>query len=490
VALGFAFVFVALAIFSATVIGKQLDGDKVGVKVAVSEDALLYMKDQMLPYAEKSALSAVIPDLTEQASIPVVGKVDLTLKNIKLNRLALNKSYVELEAGNKIGVIFSGLSMDVTLNWHYREERFPHLSDSGRGEASTRTSSGSIDVIVGADKDGRPTAVFDSCSLNLHDLSIHLSGGASWLYNAVVSLFHKKITNALQTAICGALHGDLQDKIDELLSTIPVQEPVGNYFAIDYSLAGPHAIQIVPEKSLVACSSGEFFPIGGKPGGAPGTPAEMPNSLTNNQFQIFVSEFSIESLGYAAVKDNLAQRLITKDIAPPVAAYFFSTDFYSEYAPGLITKYGEGKEVSIFINMCEAPDLVLTEVNEIYVKANVDVTIRVKNDAGTFEDAFTLLLSCVVDANANVENNRITGLLTDAGATASLVSSNVGDIDINGFNDLVQFALSMGLDSINDILKKGAPLPVMPGLTFVNPKILYHDGYILVATNITYTPPN
>jgi len=483
-------VFVAVLLMSAVTMGVKNTGDKVGVKVSVSQNALTYFKDQLLPLAEQAALTSVIPDMTERVHVPVVGGVDLTLKNMKLNRLSVQNSSIILNSGNSIAVGIVGLNVDITLNWHYREVNWPHISDSGSGEGSTTRAGGNIVFSLGSDATGHPTAVITSCGLDLSTLSIKLHGGASWLYDAIINMFHKKIIESLDKGVCKALTTDAQAAISQFLAQAPVQHDLGFHLAIDYSLANPNGIVITPDSLLVGNVAGEFFPQGGQPGKAPWKPVTMPDTVADTHFQVFVTDYSVESLGYTAVTTGLAEMLVTKDMAPVLAQAFFVTDFYGQYAPGLVDKYGAGTDVALFLALHQTPDVIFTEANGVDVKAGVEMTVRAKNNAGAFEDAFTVLLSCDVDGDAKVSGSTISGELTDVTATASLVQTRVGDVDVSGINDLVQFALSMGLDAINAILAKGAPLPTLPGIEFVNPEILYRDDYIVVATDVKFDIPS
>jgi len=225
-------VFVAVLLMSAVTMGVKNTGDKVGVKVSVSQNALTYFKDQLLPLAEQAALTSVIPDMTERVHVPVVGGVDLTLKNMKLNRLSVQNSSIILNSGNSIAVGIVGLNVDITLNWHYREVNWPHISDSGSGEGSTTRAGGNIVFSLGSDATGHPTAVITSCGLDLSTLSIKLHGGASWLYDAIINMFHKKIIESLDKGVCKALTTDAQAAISQFLTQAPVQHDLGFHLAM------------------------------------------------------------------------------------------------------------------------------------------------------------------------------------------------------------------------------------------------------------------
>ena len=44
--------------------------------------------------------------------------------------------------------------------------------------------------------------------------------------------------------------------------------------------------------------------------------------------------------------------------------------------------------------------------------------------------------------------------------------------------------------SVNVYLSKGFPIPVVQGLTFVNPTVKFDQGYVLIETDIAYNPPS
>jgi len=484
----FVAVFVAVLMLSAVTMSAVNTGNKVGVKAVVSQNGLTYLKDYAIPLAEAAALAAVIPDMTETAHIALVGDVDLTLKNIKINRLSVASSSIVLNSGNIIAVSITGLNTDITLDWHYRQHAWPHIADSGSGEGSTTSAAGTVELLVGSDSTGHPTAQFATCGLDMSTLQIKLHGGSSWLYDAVISLFHKKIVKSIESGVCSALTTNVQAQLSQYLASLPVQHNLGKYFALDYSLAYPSGIAITPDGYLLGSCAGEFFPVGGQPGQAPGQPVKMPDNVASTQFQVFLSDYSVESLGYTAVKMGFAQMLVTKDMVPPLAQDFFTTGFYSQYAAGLLDKYGADAEISLFIDLQQTPDVIFSETEGIDVKAGVDMTLRAKNKAGTFEDAFTLLLSCVVDGEAEVNSTAIYGSLSNLEVNASLVQSQVGEVDVKGFNDLIKLAISMFLGVINDALAKGAPLPALPGMEFVKPVVTYKNDYIVVATGIHFDP--
>lgn len=457
---------------------------KVGVKMTMNQYALNHIKDALLPVAERAALTANIPDMEETAHAPVIGKISVHLKNIKINTLTVKNSSIIFASNNQLVVTLQGVHIDVHLGWHYREKSFPHVHDSGTASASTSNAGGDVVVVVGVDAHGHPTAQIAQGFISLGSLSISVHGGAKWLYQVLISVFHDKIVAAIQKGLNSALTGQIQSQLSRLLANVPTQHSLGNNLAIDYSI-GRIAIQ---NNLLTAGSAGEFFPKGSQPGKAPGSPIAMPDSIVNKQVQIFLSSFTGESLGYAIMNSGLGHRTLNKDQVSSIAKQFFNTNFYSQYAPGIIKKFGANVDVQLYLGLHQTPNVIFKVGQKAEIKAGLELTVRVKTGSGSFNDAFTVLVNTDVHGDVKVSNTVISGSLTDVTCTsATLVQTQVGSVDVNGINDLFQFAMSMSQDYINGILAKGAPLPAMPGMKFLNPQVIYQDGYIVVATDISFS---
>lgn len=82
-----------------------------------------------------------------------------------------------------------------------------------------------------------------------------------------------------------------------------------------------------------------------------------------------------------------------------------------------------------------------------------------------------------------LQGQTLIGNLTFLGVNFTLFSSNIGPFDVTILDKLINALFESGIvPAINDILKKGFPLPVVPGLTFVNPNVAYNNHYLSVKT--------
>jgi len=393
--------------------------------------------------------------------------------------------HLDLSNGNRMIVTLTGINLEANFNWHYTAAI---LSDSGSGTASTDHASGTIVVNLGVSPSGGPTATFGDCRFDMSDVSLSLSGGASWLYNAMISLFRDQAVGSVADGVCQTVHGSIQEQLNSQLASIPLQKDIDDNLSIDYSLNVNNGLFISPDQLLVAGVAGEFYPKGGKPGYAPGNPGQMPNSICSRQYQIFVSSWTVETLGFAAIQAGLCQITITKEDVPTLTQPLFKTDFYAFSAPGIIKKFGLGTEVEWYIAMNHTPTVNFNEVDPISAEAGIYMTIRAKN-GDQFEDAFTILIDITAVANASMlTNDAITAKIRNATATTSVVSSEVGPVDVTLFGELVKVASILITDAANILLGEGIPLPTMKGLTFKDPELRYGDGYMAVATEIDYDP--
>jgi hypothetical protein len=246
---------------------------------------------------------------------------------------------------------------------------------------------------------------------------------------------------------------------------------------------------VTSDKNLVAGIAGEFYPQKGAPGQAPGSPVVMPNIATKNHVDVLLSSYTVESLAYTAVKTGLLEMDMTKDAMPTLAKPFFSTSFYTSSAPGLVKKFGPGAEVMLHGYIDKTPKVTFNQKDKIIVQAAADMVLRAKNKAGVFEDAFSMMLSIKCTADVEVVNTTIFGEITSIDTSSKVTHSNVGDVNLKGFDQIIKLAVELGTSGVNMFLAEGFPLPAVKGLTFVNPSVKYGNGYLIVGTNIKLKLP-
>ena len=122
---------------------------------------------------------------------------------------------------------------------------------------------------------------------------------------------------------------------------------------------------------------------------------------------------------------------------------------------------------------------------------NFSATFAVILRNGTLTNVFSL--ASIVSAggevacNSSVGQAAITFQLKELGLRLGLQWSRVGAIDVSSLQELVNLAVQAGLlPQINKAGASGIPIPVVDGVKFEDPSLTFGDGYVKIATDISY----
>jgi len=473
---------VVLAIYTAVACGWKND-KQAGMKFVVNKDIIELFKENIIPVGVKAITENLkIPDMNSVVNVPSVGAVNMTLRKMSVNSMSALDSSLRADTNNNLVLTLSDFQLDMGLTWYYNDGKAPVV---GTGVGYCDHASGSATFLLGS-SGGHPTVKVTACKFDVSDLVFKFRSAPSWFFEAAVNAFHEGVVDAINSGICNVLTGVLQERIDETLSGIPLQTEIDRVFSLDYSLVDPNGLVADPDQFLVANTAGEFYLTDTQPKGLQGEVADMPNNAIGSQYQVFLSEPTVLSLLNTAVEAGVLEGLITKNTFSHFAEAF-TTDFVAKYAPGITTKYGKGSEVAIYVVVRKFDDFMFDKKGMMGVRATVEMTVRaMDNSTGSFADAFTLSLKCEADGVIKVDDVKIFGYIDDLSATASLVKSSVGQVNIDGINNLIQLIINFGLEDLNDILRKGTPIPEFSHVKFVNPAIVYGEDYAVVGTDIVF----
>lgn len=148
------------------------------------------------------------------------------MTSISLQSFNLGNDAISILQGQGISVSISNLACSATLNWHYRENSWPHVSDSGSADIDVSGVTASVNM-AGTNSGGHPQVSVISDSVNVGDLDIHLHGGASWLYGIFVSVFKGQIKDAINKALTSAISSNINNGLNKVLAQLPIAVPIG-----------------------------------------------------------------------------------------------------------------------------------------------------------------------------------------------------------------------------------------------------------------------
>ena len=180
--------------------------------------------------------------------------------------------------------------------------------------------------------------------------------------------------------------------------------------------------------------------------------------------------------------------LITNKTLPPKFPIQLNTAYFAQLIPELAQKYPNAPiEIYIYAN---SPPESIFNTSGVYVRGTFYTNVSViQNNAPV--GVFTLDLTVYTSVNVAVNEGNVTGKIDFLDLTLVQVSSQIGTIDCSGLNDVVRLAVTdFGIPLFNKHFASGIPIPVVAGLSFVQPTIIYGNDYIGITTNFKYVPPS
>ena len=205
---------------------------------------------------------------------------------------------------------------------------------------------------------------------------------------------------------------------------------------------------------------------------------------------IYLSDFLVNSAGFAYTVAGRLKRTITDSDIPASVPVRLNTKTFEEIFPPLYAKYPD-MFMTLGINAPTAPvanlvDDKMTETVTVDLGFNVvDPTARITSRYSTIRPAFTLTVVLVMDIAVRADGATVKGAATFVSMALSLKDSAIGPIDIEPARPLFEMVVKeMVVPKVNEKLEKGITIPVIRGMRFVNPVVALKTGYVAVHSNV------
>lgn len=268
----------------------------------------------------------------------------------------------------------------------------------------------------------------------------------------------------------------MKTKFGEMLisvfNSLPTEGQVGDYW-IDYTLASPIELKnkFIEINSYALFFSKEYPETQNKTR-YPLRP--LPDITATTQFQLFASEYSINSAVYTYLTANKINNLLS---------YNMSLSLLNVVLPE-ISKLYSVKTANISFDPKPESNVKLTED---YMIIELPGTFYVKIE-GIESPIFISELNLNIEAEAKIEYGpKIT-------ATINELSGEIGNIFVNQATPATKEKIQSGIDFIkialvplmNEYIKKYVTLsfPTVLGVTFTDIEVQHKNGYLLVNLNI------
>jgi len=298
-----------------------------------------------------------------------------------------------------------------------------------------------------------------------------------------LDFFKGQIKDAVTKALENAIKDGINNGLNKVLGGLPVLVSISREAELDYALVADLDFS---RNYLTLPLLGEFY-MKGNHQECPAPRNPLPDAVTGNMVQLMLNEFVAISAGFTFWKlGKLTVQVTDKDL-PSWSPVRLNTTSFQFTIPNLYKAYPNAAMV-IQISSQASPNAQFSPSGATVSAYGFLTVFVIQNNQ--LVNAFVLNGTVAASGTAYLQGQTIVGNLTFLNVNFALYSSNIGSFDPRNLNSLLNTLFQYGVvPAVNVYLKQGFPLPVVPGLTFVNPKIGWGNHFLYVATDVKYQVP-
>ena len=443
------------------------------------------------PLLQAELLALTLPD--EKFNEVVV---DIHLTGIHVSQVAVGAA-ASVAAGGALAV-----SLDLSgLHLAAQYQAWVVGISAGSGPCDVEVdAAATLMVEVGADCSSGPLAckprlAAQGAQVSVASISPVCKGVAGQVLDALVDLFKGAVKQSLTDAAEAAITSLIDTAANAALQRASLDVPLlgGSVLArFDLTAAAPPSgarggylsLPLLGDAVLAANASTRApFPL-------PALPQGPFAGCATSALQLALSEFSLESLGWALWGAGALQSLLPHTILPPSFPIQLNTTDVSALAPGLAKAF-PAEWMQLSLALAAPPTANVTAQGGLALAAPLSIAFQALPPGGPPVTAFTLgcplgLALTLGVRGAGQQQQNLTANVTSAACQLAVSSSSVGPVDAGGLALLVDFVLDFVLLPLaNAVLNVGLPLPSLEGLQLTGAGIFYELGFAGVCTNFT-----
>jgi lipopolysaccharide-binding protein len=199
------------------------------LKVSMPPSSMQYVANLIQPLLVQKLQMASLPSFSEQIGTPI-GDVQLDVSSCQFTSVQIGQLSVgpyQSPSNDELGVGVSVDNLALTCNWHYRKVHWPHISDGGSADIGF-ASTAIVSIVQLFNQQWPRRRHAPSCVRStLAQFSLHLHGGASWLYNLFIGALKGKIESAITNAVDQTICTEIDQKLNAAFAALPTELPFG-----------------------------------------------------------------------------------------------------------------------------------------------------------------------------------------------------------------------------------------------------------------------
>ncbi|KAM5135719.1 bactericidal permeability-increasing protein-like [Mantella aurantiaca] len=450
-----------------------------GFVVRLTQKGLDYARQEGMSVLQQELAKVHIPDFSGSTHSPV-GKIKYSFYGLSIRNFQLPSSQISPVPNVGLKLSISGAFIEITGKWKFKTKL--HISFSGGFDVKVQGLSISVGLKLGSDGAGRPTIASSDCSNHISDVSVHVSGKYRWLVDLFKHNVESALRKAIESQICPLIKNAISSKLEPILQTLPVTAKIDKVAAIDYSLTGPPP---VTAECVDVQLKGEFFEQCHRiPPPFPPPPLSLP---TDHNLMIYfgISDYLFNTAGFVYYSAGKLVFNVTDKMIPKDFNIRLNTSSFGTLIPQLSKMYPD-KLMELKISSNSAPFLDIKPGN-LTISPKMDIQAYVILSESSLAPAFLLNVTTSALAKVAVSSGRIVGNLELSRIEMNLKHSDVGPFSVGVLNVAVNYYIShILLPQVNEILKKGYPLPMLDHLQLTDVVIQPNMNFLLFGANVHY----
>ena len=473
--------------------GLSLGVSNPGLRVAFTAKGLDYGRQVGITILEASLHDLKIPDLTGKQKIDFgIGHITFTwtVSNVQIQSLTIPTSSLT-PSSNGLTLKASGISATTGGHINVNDGNdVPHISASTDLDITFSGVAFSVSILFGNDSSGRATAKTSDCSASVGDVHVNFHGGSSWIYKVVdqIADFGGRLKDNFAPTFCKGVTDAINNQLNHAIESEPVVVKVDKWAEVNYALIQS---PVYTNDSMATLHKGEFEALS-HPTEAPFSPPPLPPITdTAKMMYIWLSEYVVNTAGLVYHETGFLVYNITPDMVPKDVHIQLNTSSFRDLIPALYSKY-PNMAMLLIVKTTKPPQMQI-HPKSANLTAIGEVNVQVITPNNTVLSAFTMGLTVYMNAYAWVHPNGtsqvISANITLLRFTFDLISSNIGNISLAELNQAVQLLVNLFVIPLaNEYTQRGLEIPLVDGISFVDPSVSFGEGYVLVSSDVNYKP--
>jgi len=456
-----------------------------GFNSIITQNGLNYGVQVALEQLQTKLKDLVIPDQHGDTDT-----ISWKITNLKLNSILIPTASIVIDPNIGLTVQIFKASGSVSTDWWFQDDIFTSINGSGQATVDITDMYMSVILTFSLNSLGYPIVDANSVSVTIQDLTLHFSGSnLDYILDLLKSLFGSLIKTQVQSGLESAITSAINVNLNQELSTLSTHINVSSDAYIDMQLVQP--IMFPTNSYFTLLQRGEFYATA-NPRNSPFTPSlNLPTAPQNSEMlQIYVDQFVPNTASWVFFKLGKLFLTINASEVPSNSPIQFNTSSWQTLIPALYTKYPNWL-MQVQVYPLSPPTINFTSAGG-FINGRGAVSIRVINPSNPSDirDAFLLGLNMSGSVKAGVTGNNITGAITNVKETLNLISSQIGPVNTVPLGALANYLVGgQIIPKINEILAVGIPIPTIDGVSVVTADVSFGPGYIFIAADVQYIPP-